>query len=306
MIVLMGRSGTGKSTIAKELEKLGYERVITYTTRPPRPGEKDGLDYHFITDEQFQSMNQNGEFGETDCFLTEQGIWQYGSAKRDYKMNSVIILTPKGKEVLSKHIPTIPMITVLLMASQKEIVKRLKDRGDSLTRIKNRLEQDEYDFGDLEQSFQSFSMDMKNVNLYTDMAGPADLAEGISDYYNLLQYNKFLPNLCGYRDIIYISHAYQNNPENLKRIQTIIETMVRTYPHNLFLSPVNTFGFLYDMVPYEEGLRMCTWMLEQCTEMWVFDDYKDSVGVNQEIEYCKRREIPVRFFNPEGNLIKHD
>ena len=43
LIGLCGKSGTGKSTIAKEIEALGYNRVVTDTTRPPRPGEQHGM-----------------------------------------------------------------------------------------------------------------------------------------------------------------------------------------------------------------------------------------------------------------------
>ena len=48
MIVLVGESASGKSSIERNLvEKHGYNRVISYTTRKPRTGEHDGVDYHF-------------------------------------------------------------------------------------------------------------------------------------------------------------------------------------------------------------------------------------------------------------------
>lgn len=43
-VILIGKTGAGKTSIAKELEKLGYPRLITDTTRPMREGEKDGVD----------------------------------------------------------------------------------------------------------------------------------------------------------------------------------------------------------------------------------------------------------------------
>lgn len=299
----MGRSGTGKSTIAKELEKLGYERVITYTTRPPRPGEKDGIDYHFISEEKFQSMVDDNQFGETDSFETEQGVWRYGSVRDDYKMNSVIILTPNGCNKIKLLVPVIPMIEVLLMSSPKNIVNRLKKRGDSEIRIKNRMEQDEYDFSEFEQKTP---FDMKQITLWTDNSSPNECAKGIDEYYRILQNARELPNLCGFRDIVYVSHAYQNKPENLERIQSIIKLLTKIFPHNLFISPVNAFGFLYDTTSYDQGMQMCLWMLEQCTEMWVFDDYEDSEGVKREINYCNDHYIPIKYFNPEVNVIKHD
>ena len=47
IFALIGRSGTGKSTIEKQLEKLGYTRIISNTTRPIRENEQNHKDYHF-------------------------------------------------------------------------------------------------------------------------------------------------------------------------------------------------------------------------------------------------------------------
>ncbi|MDU1583338.1 MAG: guanylate kinase, partial [Peptoniphilus harei] len=46
--LILGHSGSGKSTLRDELAKKGLNKIITYTTRPPRPKEVDGLDYNFI------------------------------------------------------------------------------------------------------------------------------------------------------------------------------------------------------------------------------------------------------------------
>ena len=54
VIVLIGESANGKSTTEKVLNaKYHYNRTISYTTREPRMGEKDGVDYHFITKDDF-------------------------------------------------------------------------------------------------------------------------------------------------------------------------------------------------------------------------------------------------------------
>ena len=48
MIVLIGESASGKSSIERCLvEDYGYNKIVSYTTRPPRAGEVDGIDYHF-------------------------------------------------------------------------------------------------------------------------------------------------------------------------------------------------------------------------------------------------------------------
>lgn len=55
-IVLFGKTGSGKTTVAKEMEKLGIKRLISYTTRPKRSDEKDGVEYHFVSEDQFFEM----------------------------------------------------------------------------------------------------------------------------------------------------------------------------------------------------------------------------------------------------------
>ena len=54
LIVVSGPSGSGKGEALKVLAEEGLERVVTYTTRAPRPGERDGVDYHFVNEEEFQ------------------------------------------------------------------------------------------------------------------------------------------------------------------------------------------------------------------------------------------------------------
>ena len=63
-IVLVGQTNSGKTTVAKLLEAYGYKRIVTYTTRPKRQGERNGIDYNFVTDEKFKSMIKNGDFAE--------------------------------------------------------------------------------------------------------------------------------------------------------------------------------------------------------------------------------------------------
>ena len=62
IIVLVGRTASGKSTVAKELEKHGFERIITYTTREKRPNEVEDVDYHFIDNQKFLDMAEVGFF----------------------------------------------------------------------------------------------------------------------------------------------------------------------------------------------------------------------------------------------------
>ena len=67
-IFLIGPQGSGKTTLAKELERRGYEQIIAYTTRPPRDNEIEGVDYHFVTDAEFEDAFLDGELTCADIF----------------------------------------------------------------------------------------------------------------------------------------------------------------------------------------------------------------------------------------------
>ncbi len=69
LVVVSGPSGSGKTTVLKRLFQAAPVPLafsVSATTRPPRPGEVDGVDYHFLTDEEFARRRQRGEFLE--CF----------------------------------------------------------------------------------------------------------------------------------------------------------------------------------------------------------------------------------------------
>ncbi len=66
LVVISGPSGAGKGTIySKVIERTGMQRSVSVTTRKPRPGEEEGVNYFFRTEEQYQQMIANGEFLET-------------------------------------------------------------------------------------------------------------------------------------------------------------------------------------------------------------------------------------------------
>ena len=63
MIVLVGESASGKSTIQNELvDYFGYEKIVTFTTRPQRKGEENGKDYYFVSDSEFNSLKNMNYF----------------------------------------------------------------------------------------------------------------------------------------------------------------------------------------------------------------------------------------------------
>jgi guanylate kinase len=81
LFVLSSPSGAGKSTIARKLlaSEPELSMSVSYTTRPPRPGEVDGKDYHFVDLERFRAMVSNHEFLEWAHVFNHR----YGTPKAD-------------------------------------------------------------------------------------------------------------------------------------------------------------------------------------------------------------------------------
>jgi guanylate kinase len=66
LFVVSAPSGTGKTTLCRAMTRVfpGLHYSVSFTTRPPRPGDQDGQDYHFVTTAEFQRMIEAGEFLE--------------------------------------------------------------------------------------------------------------------------------------------------------------------------------------------------------------------------------------------------
>lgn len=100
MICIVGPSATGKTTVAKLIADMPqFHRIITYTTRSPREGERNGVDYHFVSQDAFDLMKLKNEFAE----YAEYNGWHYGTAKKDCLDNGIIVVTPKGLRNLKKN-----------------------------------------------------------------------------------------------------------------------------------------------------------------------------------------------------------
>lgn len=152
MIVLVGKSCSGKDSVAKILCSMGYSRVVTCTTRPMRMGEVDGIDYYFITQSEFMNMIEKGDFAEYREYETEKGLWLYGSRINDYKYatEKVIILTPEGLVNIRKKYPNLPIIAIYLAVPNKELKRRMMSRanisGEDIKEVKRRYKADKKDF----------------------------------------------------------------------------------------------------------------------------------------------------------------
>lgn len=161
MLLLCGKSCAGKDTIQKELIKMGMKSVVSYTTRPPRKGETEGIEYHFITKEDFLEKEKQGFFAETVSYNVATGeTWYYGSAVKDLDDNKAIIVNPHGLEQLKK-LSSLNPISFYITAGEETIWNRLRERGDNSAEARRRLNADDKDFAGIEENIDfSFSNDL--------------------------------------------------------------------------------------------------------------------------------------------------
>jgi guanylate kinase len=128
MIVLVGESAAGKSSIEKYLvDNYQYNKIISYTTRDPRRNEIDGVDYHFISVEKFHNLKDQGFFAETATY----NEWNYGVAKEDCTDDKVAVLTPHGLRQVSK-IDGINITSFYISIPRRDRLIKILQRGDNI------------------------------------------------------------------------------------------------------------------------------------------------------------------------------
>lgn len=142
MIILCGASASGKTVTALELQKkYGLSKAITTTTREKRVGETDGVEYFFISKEEFQKRLSENKFVESSLY---NGNY-YGCGIDQVADDKVVVLDPNGlhsfKKLKNKNI-----VTFLLIADETTRKKRMALRGDKEENIKQRIENDVVDF----------------------------------------------------------------------------------------------------------------------------------------------------------------
>ena len=80
MVYLMGKSSTGKDTVYRELlksDKFDFQKIVLYTTRPIRAGEKNGREYFFTDEEGYRALEAEDKVIEARAYHTYHGLWRY-------------------------------------------------------------------------------------------------------------------------------------------------------------------------------------------------------------------------------------
>jgi guanylate kinase len=164
-IVLVGKSGSGKDSIAKILTNKGYKLVLSYTTRPIRENETDGVEYNFCSKDDFLNKIENNELLEYRKYYTllnnEPDIWYYGTPK-DISERSIIIVDKQGLIDIKKHIE----VTSFYIHVENDIRKqRAEKRGSfDISEWNRRLIDDNIKFENIidEVNYVIYNKDLKN------------------------------------------------------------------------------------------------------------------------------------------------
>jgi guanylate kinase len=142
-VVLSGPSAIGKDSILDELKRRGhnFHRVITCTTRDPRPNERDGIDYHFVTDAQF------GELLASGGLLEHAEVYGqlYGVPKQqvvdalDRGIDAYVRTDVQGAATIKRLMPDAVLVFVA-PGSMNDIEERIRARNaDDEDKIRRRL-----------------------------------------------------------------------------------------------------------------------------------------------------------------------
>jgi len=184
LFVLAAPSGGGKTSLVRALleREPGMRLSVSYTTRPPRPGEKDGVDYHFVDEAKFTALKDSGEFLE---HAYVHGNWYATSAawlRQEVQSGHDMLLEIdwQGAQQVRRLIPDAVQIFILppSLASLKErLEKRGQDSPEVITRRLDAAREEmrhcgEFDYVIMNQDFARAVDDLSVIVRAARLAAP--------------------------------------------------------------------------------------------------------------------------------------
>jgi guanylate kinase len=175
LFVIAAPSGGGKTSLTRALleRERGIRLSVSYTTRAPRPGERDGIEYHFVTDERFMALNAAGEFLE---HAHVHGNWYATSAtwlktEVDAGRDVLLEIDWQGAAQVRRIVPDSVHVFILppaLESLQQRLVKRGQDDDATIARRLNAAREEirhceEFDYVIINQDFASAVDDLSAI-----------------------------------------------------------------------------------------------------------------------------------------------
>ena len=154
-LILVGKAAAGKDFLKNRLISKGkiFKPGISCTTRLPRHNEKDGVDYHYMTEEDFKAKIESGEMLEHMIF----NGWYYGLTKEEFEQADVMIMSKDGLDVLPKEYRDRCMV-IWLDPPRVTRLERLEHRNDPNDSIYRRMQTDDEQFA----GFKDYDLHIKN------------------------------------------------------------------------------------------------------------------------------------------------
>lgn len=138
IFAIMGKASTGKDTLTKMLnERMELPIALSFTTRPKRKGEVQGVEYNFITKDKFQELDGTNELAEYTSYEVASGeVWYYGLTRKELEKDDyvLVIVNPDGQRQI-KDIYGKRVVSIVIDAPADVRIKRYLDR-DTVTEVK--------------------------------------------------------------------------------------------------------------------------------------------------------------------------
>jgi guanylate kinase len=148
ILIITGPSGVGKTVLSEHLlEQKTFKRCITCTSRVPRPKEKDGVDYFFLTPEEFKVTRESGGFVEySQHYQAEYGIRQIDLESVLQKGHVLLVLDCGGAKAVVKQYPSHSVFIAppSIEALEERLVKRSGSAKDRIIYAAKEMEQQKH------------------------------------------------------------------------------------------------------------------------------------------------------------------
>lgn len=146
MLALIGKSGSGKTTIEDTLiREYGFKRAISHTSREKRVNDVEGVNYYFVSKAEMERLWETGELVERVDYLDNI----YGFVESECKPDRVVAVLPDGLKQLNKR-KDLNIFSVYLDVSYDVRKERMSGRGDSDENVEKRLRNDDEVFAGVE------------------------------------------------------------------------------------------------------------------------------------------------------------